>query len=506
MNRDGENESLWQFTMPEYVPKHAHLPTTPIDVVVVGGGITGLATALALQKGGKKCALLESHNIGFGTTGGTTAHLNTFFDTTYAQVADRFGAESAKLLLQAAEQALALIKGNIDTYQIDCEFEYKDAYLFAQNDDEIRQLEDLTDGAERAGLQMPYTGQLPVTLSFERAAVVSNQAQFHPAKYIYGLAKAFEEAGGVLLQHCMVQSFEEKELIELQTALGSLKTKQLIWATHIPSGINVFSFRCAPYRSYAIAVQVAPQQYPKALVYDLQDPYHYYRTQIVNGEPYLIFGGEDHKTGHDEHAADHFTNLEAYLRQYFDVQQVCFRWSSQYFEPTDGLAYIGHMPGHSENVFVATGFGGNGMTYSHIAANLFSDVILKGRSQYSEVFNPARLKPVTGFSNFIKENADVVKEFIGKRMSVQKIGSLAAIAKGEGRVVSYEGETVALYRNMNDELHAIDPVCKHAGCIVQWNNAEKTWDCPCHGARYSIEGTLLTGPATKDLEVVKLKE
>jgi Rieske Fe-S protein len=226
----------------------------------------------------------------------------------------------------------------------------------------------------------------------------------------------------------------------------------------------------------------------------------------VNGEKYLVVGGEDHKTGHNNNTDFCFSKLDSYISKYYDIEEVSFKWSSEFFEPTDGLPYIGHLPGFTDNIYVATGFSGNGMTFSHVAARLLTDLIVNEESEYKKVFDPNRIKPVAGFSNFVKENADVVKEFIGKRLSKETIENLVEIAKGEGKVVNYEGESIALYRDERGTLHAVNPVCTHAKCIVQWNNTEKSWDCPCHGARYTADGRVLTGPASKDLEIVELKD
>ena len=215
-------------------------------------------------------------------------------------------------------------------------------------------------------------------------------------------------------------------------------------------------------------------------------------------------GGEDHKTAHQENTEECFRSLEVHTRKHFAVDHVVARWSSQYFEPSDGLAYIGNLPGNPENVHVATGYSGNGMTYSHIAAITLSDQILKGSSPYTEIFNPNRIKPVAGFANFVKENLDVVKEFIGKRVSQEKLEGLAELAPGEGKVVKYEGTSLAMYKDDNGKVYALNPVCTHAKCVVGWNTAEKSWDCPCHGARYDINGNVLTGPARQGLEVVEL--
>jgi glycine/D-amino acid oxidase-like deaminating enzyme/nitrite reductase/ring-hydroxylating ferredoxin subunit len=506
MHRDGGNKSLWQDAMPVYQPKHKIIPEKIVDVLVVGGGITGLSTALELQKTGKQCLLIEACTIGFGTTGGTTAHLNTYLDTTYDQVESDFGEKNAQLVFKAASEAIASIKKNIDAYNIDCGFAYKDGYVFSQNDKQSDALGKVIAASRKAGMDIGYTNELPVQVPFEKAAKFSGQAQFHPTKYLYGIAEAYEEAGGYLVQNCRLESYDSNSLVEAKTSLGVIRARKIIFATHIPPGVNLLHFRCAPYRSYALAVKLSDKKYPDALVYDMHDPYHYYRTQEVNGEQYLIVGGEDHKTGHSENTDFCFSKLDSYLSKYYDIEEVSFKWSSEFFEPADGLPYIGHLPGFTENVYVATGFSGNGMTYSHVAARLLTDLLVTGESEYKNLFDPNRIKPVAGFANFVKENADVVKEFIGKRLSKEKIESLVEIAKGEGKVVKYEGESIALYRDERGSLHAVNPVCTHAKCIVQWNTSEKSWDCPCHGARYTADGKVITGPASKDLEIVELKD
>jgi Rieske Fe-S protein len=255
-----------------------------------------------------------------------------------------------------------------------------------------------------------------------------------------------------------------------------------------------------------MAVTLNDEAYPDGLAYDMYDPYHYYRTQEVDGKRYLIVGGEDHKTAHEENTEACLRHLEAHVRTHYDVKEISYQWSSQYFEPSDGLAYIGHLPGSPENVYVATGYGGNGITYSHIAARLLTDLIITGSSEYAELFEPSRVKMVAGFANFVKENADVVKEFVTKRIGQTKIKELSALAQGEGKLVKYEGESIALYKDEKGGVHAVNPVCPHAKCVVGWNSAEKSWDCPCHGSRFSVDGEVLTGPARSNLEKIELGE
>jgi glycine/D-amino acid oxidase-like deaminating enzyme/nitrite reductase/ring-hydroxylating ferredoxin subunit len=505
MKRDGATTSLWQDKMQTYIPKAQHIPKQVFDVVIAGAGVTGITTGLQLQKAGKKCLIAEAHTVCFGTTGGTTAHLNTFFDTSYYQIQKDFGEDAIQLVASATGRALDLYRSNIEEYSINCGYKQKDGYLYSKDDKQTEQLDKIFEASKQAGVDVSYSDRIPIPVEFQKAIVYRDQAQVHPSRYVYALAKAFEEAGGVLLENCGVEDVAEKEGgVVVQTSCGVVEASYLIYATHIPPGINLLHFRCAPYRSYAMAVKFTGDVYPEGLSYDMYDPYHYYRTQEIDGEKYFIVGGEDHKTGHEENTEACFNRLEAHARNYFPVDRVVFKWSSQYFEPGDGLAYIGLLPGSSGNILVATGYGGNGMTYSHIAAPLLTDLILKKENAYAALFNPNRVKPMAGLASFVKENADVVAQFIGKRISAGKIHELSDLAHGEARLVKYEGDTLAIYKDEGGQLHALNPVCTHAKCVVDWNSAEKTWDCPCHGARYSIHGEVLTGPARKGLEVVQL--
>lgn len=505
MKRDGALQSLWQYKKEDHrsTPKGTS-PFDNFDVLIAGGGITGLATALLLQKRGKKCVIAEAHTIGFGTTGGTTAHLNTFFDTPYHVVERDFGEENAMLLAQAAKEALTLIKNNIRDHGIECDFEEKAGYIFTTERDQEGELDMLVGSAKKVGLPIDYINDSPFPVPYTKIACIREQAQFHPVEYIFGLAKAFEEAGGVIVTDCRVTEIEENDTITIKTTKGDISAANLIWATHIPTGVNLLHFRAAPYRSYVLGLTLNDNNYPQDLGYDMLDPYHYYRTHTIDGQQYLIAGGEDHKTAHEENTEESFRKLHSYVRKHFDIKEVAFKWSSQYFEPADGLAYIGHLPGNGDNVWVATGFGGNGMPYSHIAAITLSEILLEGDSKYRELFNPNRVKPMAGFSNFVKEAADVVKNFVSGKFSAEKLKEFTGLAAGEAKVVKYEGEKIAMYKDEQHNIHAVNPTCTHVHCTVSWNSAEKSWDCPCHGARYSCTGEVLTGPATKNLEVIDL--
>jgi hypothetical protein len=507
MKRDGATISLWQNNLPDYISGPTNSTEASFDVLIAGGGITGITTGLLLQKAGKKVAVAEAHTLCFGTTGGTTSHINSFLDTSYDQIESDFGKEASQLVSKATRQSRELFSKNVTDYHIDCGFEEKDGYVYAQTEEQVEELDKMYEASKAAGSEVEYVEQIPVPVEFIKAIRYRGQSQLHPTRYVQALAKAFEEAGGVIMQNCPVDKFEkDDDVLHVETGNGPIRAKNLVWATHIPPGINLLHFRNAPYRSYAISVTLNNDAYPDALAYDMYDPYHYYRTQDIDGKKYLIVGGEDHKTAHEENTNACFNDLIAHTRKYFDIKEITNHWSSQYFEPADGLAYIGHLPGNPDNVYVATGYGGNGITYSHIAAITLSDLITKGQSEFADLFSPGRIKPVAGFTAFVQENADVVKEFITKRVAAEKIDGLSALAHGEAKVVKYEGDTVAIYKDENGGIHALNPVCTHAKCIVGWNRAEKTWDCPCHGARYDIDGKVLTGPARRGLEKVELEK
>jgi glycine/D-amino acid oxidase-like deaminating enzyme len=379
--RDGSQQSPWQKTGKESVK--AELPVNMLyDCLIIGGGITGITAALLLQNAGKKVIVAEAHNIGFGTTGGTSAHINTFADTTYQEAESAFGKEGAQLFADAVKEGLGLIKANVSNYRINCDFETKTGYLYAETEEEAKQLNDIFEGTKAVGVLVNYTINVPTPFPFQTALEFEGQAQFHPAKYLQGLARAFIDAGGIIAEYTKVDTLENSGDLLLAVS-GKLKitTKNVIYATHIPSGINSYSFRCAPYRSYVLGVKLKTDDYPDALVYDMQDPYHYFRTHVINGEKLLLVGGNDHKTGHND-PEKAFEALEKYISEYYKVSSIEYRWSSQYYVPVDGFPYIGQMPEAAKGVYCATGYNGNGMMLGSIAGKILADLVQGKLSKY----------------------------------------------------------------------------------------------------------------------------
>ena len=506
MNRDGALQSTWQQEIKKFDTPAAIADV--YDVAIIGAGITGITCAEKLQASNKNCIVLEAVNIGHGTTGGTTAHLNTFFDSSYDKVIRDFGKDNARLLAQAGKEAIATIKANVQKYQIDCDFEEKEAYLFATDEQQAQELDELFEGSLEAGIDISWSDAHTFPVPFVKQVKIGGQAQFHPVKYIRALADAFIKMGGTIFEDVRVQDIEESEneVLVLHTTKGVIRCRHAIYATHTPPGVNLLHFRLIPWRSYVVAVRLKDSNYPDALGYDLQDPYHYYRTHTINGEQLLIAGGKDHKTGHEENTEQFFRDLEEHVQQHYDIDSVAYSWSSQYYEPVDGLPYIGHLPGGFKEVYVAAGYNGNGMIFGTLAGTILTSLIHTGEHAYKKLFDPSRIKPVAGFSKFVEQGADFISSFIKDKLSTEKIRSLVELNNDQAKVVKYDGEAYAMYKDNGGQLHAVSSTCTHVHCNVVWNNAEKTWDCPCHGSRFNINGKVLNAPAVKDLNRVHLAE
>ena len=324
--RDTTTKSPWQEVELNWASADTIIEAADVyDVLIVGGGITGLTTALLLQQAGKNCILAEAKNLGFGTTGGTTAHLNTFFDTSYHDIEKDFGDDAAKLMAEAGSEAFTIIKKLIDDYGIDCDFEYKDAYLYAENEQQSKELSAILAATRRAGLNAVEIRDNKVPVPFQLAAIFPEQGQFHPLKYIAKLAELFKEAGGIILENTFIRKTEYKDGVHnAESDHLTIKALNLVYATHLPPGINLLDFRCAPYRSYVIGVKLKNDDYPDALIYDMQEPYHYFRTHIIEGEKYLILGGEDHKTGHEDPGKS-FENLISFAKKYYYVDSIPYQ-------------------------------------------------------------------------------------------------------------------------------------------------------------------------------------
>lgn len=387
MERDGHLESIWKSEVKHYGQENIS-PVPNFDVVIVGAGITGVTSALMLQKKGFKCILVEAVNMGFGSTGDTTAHLNNFFETPYYQVINDFGLDSAKLLARAAREANDIIKDNINIYQIYCDYSIRNGYLFALNESQDKVLQKIIGGNHQVGIETIKSHVNPFGIPSVRVVEIPNQAQFHPLKYLRIILKEFVHSGGVFLENCTVTTVAENDGdLVTTTSKGYILSRYLIYATNTPPDSNILHVSNTPYRRYIMALKLKNGNYPEALGYDLSEPYHSYRFHNINGIDYLIAGGEDNKPENTDSASVSFKRLENYLRQHFEIEEIAYRWTTQLFEPAGGLPFIGKLPDSRQNVYYSTGYNGDVMIFGTLAAKILSEMISTGNSKYEELFS-----------------------------------------------------------------------------------------------------------------------
>lgn len=498
MKRDGNNKSFWQIV--EGQNFSTDFSDLEFDTIIIGAGITGVTLAKELQDRGLKCLLLDKENPGFGTTGGTTAHINNFYDASYDEIIHDFGEESARLLVRSTKDTLDHIQKNVLKYSIDCDFSTCDFFLFSAEEAQNEQLDSILAAHQQLGVKTTPNDTLPFNLPFAKAIRIEGQAQFHPLKYLIGLVNAYKQAGGAILTNQSIVEYQNQEnQITLKISDDRIfKAKNIIWATHIPPGKNRFDVLLAPYRSYVLTLKLLHEPDMLAQTADLYDPYHYFRYHRDGDTYYLIAGGFDHKTGDEKDTEQHFVDLKALVDKHFQYEEVVAQWSSQYYVSADGLPYIGRMPSEP-NVYIATGYGGNGMTFGSMASLIIPDLLQGKETPLSKLLSPARIKPIASAKSILSEGWNAAQHFVMDKFAIDEIKEFNDILLEEGKIVNFEGKTFAAYRDKRGTLHCVNSICPHMGCTVSWNASEKSWDCPCHGSRFDIEGKLLNGPATSGL-------
>jgi glycine/D-amino acid oxidase-like deaminating enzyme/nitrite reductase/ring-hydroxylating ferredoxin subunit len=474
------------------------------EVCVVGAGIAGLSTAYHLARAGRHVVVVDDGAVGGGETCRTTAHLTNALDDRYFELEKLHGEEGARLAAQSHAAAIDAIERNAAETGARCDFERVDGYLFAPPG-QAEVLDDELDAARRAGLDVERLSQAPIdgfdtgpTLRFPR------QAQFHPLPYLAALAHAIEAAGGRLVR-AHASQFAGGADARVQTADGhAISAGSIVVATNTPVNDRVtMHTKQAPYRTYVIALGIPRGAVRRALFWDTADPYHYVRLHTLEGSSaLLIVGGEDHRTAQSDDGEQRFARLEAWTRQRFPAARaVEYRWSGQVMEPVDSLAFIGRNPGDDDNVFIATGDSGNGITHGAIAGLLLSDLILGRANPWCELYDPAR-KSFKALGAFAHEAAASQVGYAG-HFTPGEVASEREIAVDEGAVVRRGLSKVAVYRAPDGRFVERSAVCPHLGCIVAWNRTEKTWDCPCHGSRFAPDGHVVNGPALGDLAPAK---
>lgn len=515
----GESISSWMQSvqMPKFTPLTHDSDT---DICIVGAGLAGLTTAYLLQEEGRKVCVLEGFEVGSGQSGRTTAHFTYALDENYSRLEKVHGETGSKLVAQSHESALKKVKEIINKENIDCDMERVNGYLFTANDEipnytlqsnrekSHQQLNIELEAIGRAGLLDVYmTERIPLQ-SFDPGPAICypDQIQLNPLKYIKALAEIIVQRGGEIYTNSHVVEVHggDSAYVKLQNE-KIVTCASIIVATNTPiNDLVAIHTKQMSYRTYVIGVEVPKGKIVKGLYWDTADPYHFVRLEKNGDRPteILLVGGEDHKTGQNDNPEHCYTRLENWTRKRFpEAGRVVYRWSGHVMEPVDRLAYIGKNPMDKDNVFVVTGHSGNGMTYSTIAGMLLTDLVLQRENPWTGVYHPSRISLSTA-GTYFKENANTIAQY--KDWLLEPASEeIEDLVPGEGMVYRDGLHIVAAYKDDHGHLTLNSAVCTHLGGIVRWNTAEKSWDCPCHGARYDCYGKVIEGPTCQDLAPYK---
>lgn len=474
------------------------------DVCVIGAGIAGMSVAYQLVCAGRRVVVLDDGAVGGGETQRTTAHLSNAIDDRYTEIARLHGAAGARAAAESHTAAIAAIEATVAREEIDCAFARLDGYLFSPAGSDGELLARELEAARAAGIEVEWAARVPsLTGDHGRCLRFPRQGQFHPLRYLRGLAAAIVRRGGRIATDTRVVGVDDGRPVQVATERGpTVRAGAAVVATNSPvTNLVALHTKQAPYTSYAIALDVVRGAVVSALYWDTVDPYHYVRLAPAappgaEGE-LLVVGGEDHKAAQASDRTERFARLETWARANFPgVGGVRFRWVGQVMETLDGLAYIGRNPG-ARHVYVATGDSGMGMTHGTIAGLLLGDLLQGRDNPWRDVYRPGRVR-LGAAGDFARENLNVAAQY-GAWLSPGDVASADAIPPGGGAILREGLQKIAVYRDRAGALHRFSAACTHLGCVVAWNDAGQTWDCPCHGSRFNPDGTVATGPANRPL-------
>lgn len=471
-----------------------------VDVAIVGGGITGLMTAMLLNRVGKRVAVVEAARIGTGTTGFSTGNLYAVLSDYLFTIGEKWDEATLQAVARARKQAVDLIEDTVKSYGIECSFSRQPLHLFTLDTarEHIEAIEKEYQAALTANLPALLSDTLQSPFQVKKALTIAQQAQFHPLQFVTGLARALASDQCRIFENSKVVVIDEKRGV-VETQSGKIVAEHLVLATHTPKGINVLHTELGPYREYGMAARLGAEDFPGGIFWCLGSSRRSLRVYHHQGQRYLLVLGEDHKVGQQENTQTCYQALEDYLRANFAIEAVEYRWSAQHYQSADRLPYIGRSVG-SPNLYVATGFGKDGLTYGAVSGLLISDAIVGRQESWSGIFDPRRFNPTKSVKDFLSENLNVAGYYLKDYLQPPEGRSFTEVGNGEGKLIKVDGERIAAYRDEHGQLHLLSPVCTHMKCIVHWNNAEKTWDCPCHGSRFRCDGEVIEGPAIAPLE------
>jgi glycine/D-amino acid oxidase-like deaminating enzyme/nitrite reductase/ring-hydroxylating ferredoxin subunit len=500
--------SIWQKIERPIFP--VLLEDVAADVCVVGAGISGLTTAYLLLKEGRNVVVIDREQLlGEHESGLTSAHLSNALDDRYSYLHRLHGEQGARLAAESHTMAIDEIERICRDEDIHCDFERVPGYLFLGPEHDEDFLRDEMKAARAAGLfDVEFLSRSPISL-FDTGPCLKfqNQAQFHPLKYLIGLSLAVQRAGGRIFLQTAATHIEGGHPARVHTALGhKILCEDIVVATNVPFNDKlIMQTKNAAYRTYTVGVEIPWGHFPPALLWDTSDPYHYIRLVRDNNtlKDVLIVGGADHRVGHEHDPEHRFSELTEWIGTRLNLDEpVTERWSGQIIEPVDGMAYIGRNPNDADNVYIVTGDSGNGLTHGTIAGMLLRDLILNRENPWTDLYDPARLN-FKGLGTYLKEVMSSTVPY-SDWLKGSDVESVDEIEPGEGAVIRDGLRKLAVYRDTFGNTHCMSAMCTHLGGVVRWNSAEKTWDCPCHGSRFSRYGEVLNPPAPLVLKPAEL--
>ena len=494
----GKAISLWLDTTPQTSYPSAQ-PEMTVDVAVVGGGIAGLTSALLLAQAGRSVALLERGRIVTRVTGFTTAKLTSCHGLIYHHLVKSFDQERARIYAEANEAAIRHVVAYTEGRGIDCDLQRMPAYTYGVSEGERQTLREEAEAAASCGLPASYTEDVPLPFPTAGAVRIDHQYVFHPRKYLLAVAEEFVEAGGRICENTRVTKIDEQDDGCVVTAdPGEIRARDVVIATNYPIYDPKFFFtRLFVRSSYALGVKLE-QPFPAGMFYSTEETEHSLRPHWAGTDrEIVIVGGGTHPTGHGDDTVQRYRDLEDWARRNLPVKSVEYHWSTNDPESYDNVPLIGKLTSSTQHLYVATGFKGWGMSHGTLAGLLLRDEITGRDNPWSRLFNPNRIESFAS-GELVASNVHIIGMLIkGKFANYEE--SVADLPNDDARVVEIDGKKIAVYRDDSGALHAVSASCTHLGCIVSWNSAEKTWDCPCHGSRFTCDGEVVHPPAINNL-------